>query len=56
MLADVCRRGYDVLLLAQHGADPAIGLEISSDAVRLTLFNVNSDKNLVADIIVHSQL
>ncbi len=41
MLSDVRRRGYDVLLLAQHGADPAIGLEISSDAVSLTLLNDN---------------
>ncbi|CAL8462654.1 g2187 [Coccomyxa elongata] len=32
-----CGRGYDVLLLAQHGADPAIGLEISSDAVKAAM-------------------
>lgn len=28
-----CRRGYDVVLMAEHGANPALGLELSEDAV-----------------------
>lgn len=30
-----CRRGYDVVLMAEHGAAPALGLELSEDAVSL---------------------
>ena len=30
-----CRRGYDVVLMADHGAAPALGLELSEDAVSL---------------------
>lgn len=28
-----CRRGYDVVLMAEYGAAPALGLELSEDAV-----------------------
>ncbi|CAK0756839.1 hypothetical protein CVIRNUC_002488 [Coccomyxa viridis] len=34
VLVPGCGRGYDVVLMAQHGANPALGLELSADAVK----------------------
>ena len=42
-----CRRGYDVLLFAEQGAEEAIGLELSSDAVSAAILH----KTLIISVI-----
>jgi len=45
-----CRRGYDVVLMAEHGATPALGLELSEDAVSNRSGRLSLALWLVADI------